>query len=81
MSGPNDFHGEVVNGVWTLMPTLGDDEPKAVGAITLPDPPAKAELRAKAKELDAIEQKLAEREAALKAKEAEIEALTAPSKK
>lgn len=76
MSGPNDFHGETINGVWTLMPGLGSDEPpKTAAEILANEPPDKRELRAKAKELDAIEQRLSDRAAMLDAKEKALQSV------
>ena len=76
MPGPNDFHGVMIDGVWTQKPGLNEYEPSSVA--TLPEPPKTQELRKKAAELDAIEESLRVRADKLAAREAELDRLTAP---
>lgn len=65
MAGPNDFHGEVINGVWTAMPGLGEFEPPPT---TTPEQIARlSEIEVREAAMRVREQELAEREAAIEA--------------
>lgn len=77
MSGPNDFHGEVIDGVWTQLPGLGSDEPQSdLQKLLANEPPNKRELRQRATELDALAESLAAQTAALAAAQAAFAAKT-----
>lgn len=70
MSGPNDFHGEIIDGTYVQLPGLGSYEPpKTAAEVLASEPPDKRELRRKEAELSGIELRLAERAAMLDAKE------------
>lgn len=70
MSGPNDFHGEIVNGTYVQLPGLGSFEPpKTPAEILANEPPDKRELRAKERELSEIELRLQKRAEMLDLKE------------
>jgi hypothetical protein len=65
MSGPNDFHGEIIDGKWVAMPGLGDYEPTDAVKVAQ----------------DAREAAIAERERVLAAKESALAAMTTAARK
>lgn len=65
MSGPNDFTGVVINGVWTAQPGLGEFEPSPT--TTLEVAARVADITAREEALRVKADQLAAREAALAA--------------
>lgn len=70
MPGPNDFHGEIINGVWTICPGLGDHEPKTAESRALAaEPPKTQELRRREAAVERVEEELRVRADKLAARE------------